>query len=241
MFKSSLQKLLEDGLIWSAERKARPAAPNRAASCLPLPLAFGRIHEFFFPAKLIPTVCAVPVYAAEAALRQDPKLRCLWIGNESWPAPFAFRDLASLPQHLFIDPPSSKLRLWSIETALRAQTPLLVVAPCKKLNFAASKRLALAAKDSSSMAILLYSSEASFARAALPPSAAHSRWLLSPLADPAFESPAWKISLLKIKGEAPAVTEWILRRGELRQEGLETDLKPPFLGRRRAEKRLWKM
>lgn len=139
--------------------------------------------------------------------------RTLWIGKRSWPSPPALATLtatdhelsASFFAHsLFIDPPNDTTTLWAIDLALRSAAVDLIVAACPSISRTTTQRLSLAAQKHNTTALLLRSTSD---RAI--PSCAASRWSLSPTPS-TREAPAWRLSLLKLRGGLLLQGEWVM-------------------------------
>jgi len=229
----SLEALLSQGVIWqgapveapspwkSVPAEAIPFGAAEIDSALPHGgLSCGAVHEVvirdYTPLVAVPTMlpailsrnAIASYYASPKSLwkrtnTEDFPFSLAWIGRRCWPTPFSLP-----PEHLnsclFIDPPSERLALWAIETALRSPAVKLVIAdlPCASLT--ATRRLALAAKASGATAILLRKQE-TFSS----PSAATSRWEISPFPSDS-EAPAWKLSLTRLKGGSLGNASWLI-------------------------------
>lgn len=141
----------------------------------------------------------------------------LWIGRQCWPTPFLLNQLMkfkifdtrgllkerSLLAHcLFIDPPTTQLKIWAIETALASPAVATVIAHgdcyAKRLT---ARRFALAAKRGGTLGLFSVSGKNP---AATAPSAACSflsRWSIAPLLSPT-PFPRWQLTLLRYRGRA---------------------------------------
>lgn len=190
----------------------------------------GAIHEFFYNDPLDPyatatTLPALLAYNSHAALVAHSRHslwrsplaalpRILWIGKRSWPAPPALAALTA-PDHsvleslfahsLFIDTPNDTATLWAIDLALRSAAVDLIVATCPRISRTTTQRLSLAAHKHTTTAILLRS----YSDREIP-SCAASRWALAPTLAPG-ETPAWQLSLLKLRAGLLMRGEWIAR------------------------------
>ena len=205
LLRTAFQELFGSGLIWLAENAQ--AAP-RSDSALPyLDFANGTLHEFFYTEH--PPLALMLLLASN--LRKDVACHktIFWIGQSIWPTPFGLKQPSAdlIPRCVFVDPPTHKLLLWSIETTLRSQAAPLVVAACNQLSFACSRRLTLAAKQGNALGVLLRPIKFSST-----PSAAHSRWLIDPTPSQSL-NPCFKLRLLKQKGKQPDIFEWIVEMG----------------------------
>lgn len=180
----------------------------------------GAIHEFYYrdPDKYVRTPRALPTLLARNAFdsfyaspesawerheRGAPPFFIAWIGRGCWPTPFA------LPQHLlssclFIDPPTEKLTLWAIETALRSPLISLTIAECPRIPMITTRRLSLSAKRTENTAILLRP----LADLTLPSSCA-TKWSLAPLTSP-HDVPLWTLTLERNKGGSLPTTSWTI-------------------------------
>ena len=231
-------RLLEDGLVWTAENDAfeRPARSWLAgASAQPASvdvsgvpfgvtgidtllksggLQSGMTHEFFSDWKNSagdkdPPPCTVfSVIAANALLKSAGQRLLIWIGRRIWPTPFVLKQAlgAGVARCLFIDPPDRKKTLWSIDTALRSGVAAAVITECP-MNLSISRRLLIAARSGGALGL--------FSRPLkerLIPSAAGSRWKITPVVSNGFD-PLFELELLKIKGPQLEVRKWLLEAG----------------------------
>ncbi|MBX7137979.1 MAG: hypothetical protein K1X83_08350 [Oligoflexia bacterium] len=131
----------------------------------------------------------------------------LWIGKDIWPTPFVLQQTGKnlLHRSIFISPPDKKLLAWSIETALRSKRAALIIAAPGKSGLILTRRLMLCARQGGSLGLLLVSS----ARLKTP-SAAATRWQISPFPMPGSEACGFKLQLLKQQGFCSSVSEWVL-------------------------------
>lgn len=176
--------------------KKSPATKLSLSRTIPTLLAYNTIESYYDS----------PASAWDASYSREKifPFFIVWIGKGCWPTPFA------LPNHclascLFIDPPSEKLTLWTLETALRSHAVKLVVADCPTLSLTTSRRLLLAAEAHNTTAILLRD-----IRDIATPSSATTRWELTPHAALNQPLPLWELSLQKIKGGSLATRSWIV-------------------------------
>ena len=228
-----LETLLSRGVLWQGSpAEAPPPWKATTAEAIPfgateidaaLPhggLACGAVHEFVVRnyASLVAVPTMLPAilsrnaiasyYASPRSLwkrtnTEEFPFSVLWIGRRCWPTPFSLP-----PEHLrsclFIDPPTEKLALWAIETALRSPAVKLVIADAPRASLTVTRRLALAAKSIGATAILLRKHE-DFSS----PSAAASRWEISPSPSDS-EAPAWELSLKRLKGGSLGNASWLI-------------------------------
>jgi hypothetical protein len=190
----------------------------------------GAIHEFFYEdpldrgaiASTLPVLLAYNSHSALACRMRastwntqhySPLPRILWIGKRSWPSPPALAALTSTDHELsasffahslFIDPPNDTTTLWAIDLALRSAAVDLIVAVCPSISRITTQRLSLAAQKHGTSALLLRASKDRSI-----PSCATSRWSISPTPS-ALAAPAWKLSLLKLRGGLLLQGEWIV-------------------------------
>jgi protein ImuA len=135
-----------------------------------------------------------------------------WIGppraaDLPWPpglAPFGL-DPAGL---LLIDA-AGEDALWAAEQALRSPALAAVVAVLPRLDLAAARRLQLAAEAGGTLGLLLRPSEARPGEARPAPTAARTRWRISPLpgrggAAHRLGDTRWRLDLLLARGGRPA-------------------------------------
>lgn len=200
------------------------AIPEIDQSLPTLGLQRGGVHEFFYHdpllrerrSSLLPTLLAQSTYTtliSESSWNRGfPSRAIVWIGKRVWPTPYALLS----PEHsratqetflnsiLFIDPPNSKLTLWTIETALRSKAVALVVAECPRISLTTSKRLELAARENSSTALLLRDT-----RDLTLPSRALTKWVMAPTPSQ-HDSPAWELSLVNMRGGLQKPLSWLI-------------------------------
>jgi protein ImuA len=185
-------------------------------------LACGAVHELSVNDRdgLVTRALLLPVLLARNALASQRE-RCaehgrwhsssfketqpliVWIGRRCWPAPFVL-SAESLSSCLFIDPPTEKLTLWAIETALRSPAAKLVIADTPSVSLAITRRFALSARAHGTAALLIkrHTEQA-------VPSAAMTSWALS-CAPSSTEAPTWELSLRRTKGSAAPITSWLV-------------------------------
>lgn len=189
-----------------------------------------------FPPCTIPTIVAaeaVKKLLLAGLCRKDdfPKTESLhfdkfllWIGKACWPTPFILESTINaissgaysfnlLQNCLFADPPSPKLMLHCLETALRSPAVATVTAEIKQMPFAVSRKFALIAKRNLSFGILIRPPQQEAG-----PSSALTRWSIAPA--PALSGfPCWRLTLLKCKGAQPLRRDWLLEQRETFIEG----------------------
>lgn len=230
-------------------RNVIPFKAAEIDSSLPLGgLVCGGTHEFFYNDPLfaprtrseqnllfpstIPALLArntIESYFASPASawdRSNVRSQCeslfpffiVWIGKRCWPTPFAL-PADALRSCLFIDPPTEKLTLWAIETALRSHAVKLVIADCPTHTLTTSRRLLLAAEAHNTTAILLRSPKEISAS-----SSATTKWQLSP-APSDHSHPLWELALTRCKGGALAATTWLLGLEDNDENGTEVSLR----------------
>lgn len=179
------------------------------------------------PPLTIPTLIAMRAYQDSLESYQQNQWHndskgppCLpatvWIGRPCWPTPqfLATTQLnemmlgtsqnktSLLNNSLFIDPPSDKLTLWAIETALSSCSVAVVIAACPSLSRTTSQRLANAAKKFGTTALLLRSHKEK-----LKPSYALSRWEIAPQ-HTSLNTPHWELRLQRLKGSGLHDIAW---------------------------------
>lgn len=188
-------------------------------------LPSGTIHEWSSSEGFSP--CSVLALLAGNLLRRSTSLSApskfvVWVGKNIWPTPYLLEQTmyvtvqegerttsrSLLDNCLFIDPPQEKLKLWAIDLALRSPAVAVVIAECKKLSFAMSRKFALAAKQGGTLGLFVRE-KTSHAES----SAAFSRWSLEPRIS-SSESPRFELSLLKCKGAQPKIGAWIIEMRE---------------------------
>lgn len=111
-------------------------------------LRLGAVHEWFGvedDGRWLPPLAVLTDIARRA--RTDSSLgAAVWIGRRAWPhARFLSGCACVLRSSVFIDPPDDASRLWAIDTALRCESPTLVIADGARLTLAHTRRLQLAA------------------------------------------------------------------------------------------------
>ena len=130
--------------------------------------------------------------------------------------------------------------LWAVEEGLRMSRLAAVLGEVDAVDLRASRRLQLAAETSGVTAILLRRAGELTAMDQSPPSAAVTRWRVSPAADPGstplIGPPRWRLALLRCRGGRPgAWTVQYRHREKEHEEGDETDrLAPPAIFRHRS-------
>lgn len=213
-------------------------------------LKFGALHEWTLedslskkssytwhpPLMLIAHILKSALQNLSAEQRSE-KHFLVWVGRKSWPTPSVLEKyLGGLGINwrthcLFVDPPDKNKRLLSIAQALRAKSVLAVIADGHGINFTASRRLHLAAKNNNSLGLILR-----------PPweinatSAAYTKWHLSPLAaasgsPSAKASQAWSLELLRARGSGMPL-RWELCLGE---HGFEATPETPAMFQEQTE------
>jgi len=185
----------------------------------PASLLRGIIHEWFGPADpphipsasrqaepWSPALCILTHFARQALAAADAASggggsggAIIWIGRRCRPYPPLLTGPAPdgpslLNRSLFVDPPDDAARLWAIELALRSPASIAVIADGSRLSMSASRRLQLAAKVGTALALI-----------ARPPgdlkqlSAAATRWTVH--REPSDSSgPRWSVELVRCKG-----------------------------------------
>lgn len=139
----------------------------------------------------------------------------VWIGKECWPAPYVLMQAAYtegdkyflpdlLSRCVFVDSQSRALKLWAIESALHSPAVSVVIALCSKLPAALTQRFSLAAKDGSSLGLIVRPGSEINAL-----SHAATRWGISSMESPS-QYPRWELTLLKHKGAKPECASWLI-------------------------------
>lgn len=149
----------------------------------------------------------------------------VWIGGRCWPYPHTLdprerREAARrarekqgglLARSVFVDAHTVSERVWAAELAARSGAASVVIADGTGLRMADSRRLQLAAESCKAI-VLLTRPDAE--RGEL--SAARSRWLVEPSAEPGIGfDQQWIVTLLRCKGVQPTVgsaRRWTVRR-----------------------------
>ena len=129
-----------------------------------------------------------------------------------------WRDLGLDPADLLmVEAGGARDVAWAMEECLRSGALAAVLGEVKRMNFVASRRLALAARESQTPALLLRGDGMGTA------SAACSRWRVTALpgrANPfnvvAPGSPRWRLELVRCRGGRPAtcIVEWNRETGD---------------------------
>jgi protein ImuA len=187
------------------------------------------VHEIFYRDPLQPlavactlsTIIAYNAYISSytthttslwnsSAHMQDRCPSIVWIGTRCWPSPLALSSYCiQSHQHflqdcLFINPTSDKATLWAIETALRSRAVQLVIACCPRVSRSATQRLALAARNNNTTAILLRTIDD-----LQMPTHALSRWEVAPTPSDSG-LPSWSLTLRKLAGLSAHNYSWHL-------------------------------
>jgi hypothetical protein len=149
----------------------------------------GLVHEFFIrkfeelPAKLSFPQQTLTYFALAAARRSENKKKLLvWLGSETWPTPFIIRDFCSgvedtakvLERCLLLDIKKSEQLIFAVKI-LRSKACSTLIADFDRLDFSASRKLALAAKAGNSIALISRPDRDKY-----NPSLAYSRWKIEP-------------------------------------------------------------
>ena len=152
------------------------------------------------------------LYEEKALQKYEPKSFILWIGKSIWPTPYLLQSrislehppsLSILSHSIFIDPPDEKLRLWSLEAALRSPAVSAVIVECKNLKPTLSRRFSLAAEKSGALGLFIRP-----ASSLKNPSSSYSRWSIAPARSPTTH-PRFELSLLRCKGGPSETVRWI--------------------------------
>ncbi|MFG0259795.1 MAG: ImuA family protein [Phycisphaerales bacterium JB041] len=149
----------------------------------------------------------------------------LWIGQRCWAYPHALaprerREATAqavggqpplLERSVFVDARTTAERVWAAELAARSGAVSAVIADGTGLRMADSRRLQLAAESCKTVVLL---ARPDTERGEL--SAARSRWLVEPSAEPGLGlDQQWIVTLLRCKGVQPTVgsaRRWAVRR-----------------------------
>ena len=183
----------------------------------------GEIHEWFGDAddrfRPLPPL-SILIHLAERAIHSAESghdhQNILWIGRRCWPYPRALvrnGDRSLLDRSVFIDPPDTAARVWSIEHALRSLAVAAVVADGHGIDMAQSRRLQLAAEARGTLALITRPLNDMDEL-----SAAFTRWRVCssisvpPAGGANTFNPRWTIELLRCKGMRPSETRacWVL-------------------------------
>lgn len=149
----------------------------------------------------------------------------LWIGQRCWGYPHALAPREHrtaeaqagggqgplLDRSVFVDARTVAERVWAAELAARSGAAAVVIADGTGLRMADSRRLQLAAESCRAIVLL---ARPDTERGEL--SAARSRWLVEPSAEPGLGfDQQWIVTLLRCKGVQPTVgsaRRWAVRR-----------------------------
>jgi protein ImuA len=195
----------------------------------------GAIHEIFYHDPLLPksvakTIPAILAYNAQrSALQSLGSSRVVWIGRDCWLNPAALAALGAKSEEcrsthqndlvdslfknsLFIDPPNEVTTLWAIDTALRSAGIDLVIAAIPRVSRVTTQRLSFSARRYSTTALLLRSYQELSS-----PSAAASRWVLSPTQSNKG-SICWNLSLAKLKSGLSIKGNWIILKTAVKED-----------------------
>jgi hypothetical protein len=183
-------------------------------------IACGAVHELYYhdPTNRLSVPSYLPSFLAYRTIvsyYSEPSSswdRCnteqfpfliVWIGRRCWPTPHSL-PLRLLRSSLFIDPPTDRLTLWSIESSLRSPAVKLVVSECPRISLATTIRLNHVAKTNHTTALLLRQYDDLMA-----PSSCATKWLVSPTPS-SYPFPLWRLSLIKVKGGSPTTVSWTI-------------------------------
>ncbi|MDW8444079.1 MAG: hypothetical protein RML45_07035 [Acetobacteraceae bacterium] len=192
-------------------RVARPPVPLAPAIDRTLPwrgLCRGALHEIVASDE-----GAGAAFACLIAARAGPAVA--WIAVRPDPYPAGLRAWGMDPAGLLVVRARAEDLLWAAEECLRSKAFDAVLLFEPELSLATSRRLHLAAEESGCISLILKQSNG-----ACGPSAARSRWRVSPLPGapgPAHLMPAprWRLDLLRLRGGEPAA--WIVCWDEARR------------------------
>lgn len=160
----------------------------------------GAIHEF---------ICEKPEHAAASGGFISGILgklmtgggACLWISRLRTVFPPALKVFGVKPDRIiFVSLPSEKDVLWAMEEALKCEGLAAVACELSQINFAQSRRLALAVEQSKVTGFVVISD---FRKIEATASAA--RWRIKPLPSllekgmPGVGFPRWQVELLKVR------------------------------------------
>lgn len=171
----------------------------------------GALHEWFGVAEGVGREWSPPLGILADIAVQSLRATALgggaivWVGRRVWPhARFMDGCPGVLEASVFIDPPEPMSRLWTMDTALRCESPMLVIGDGCGLTLAHTRRLQLAAGagggGGGGLCVL-----------ARPPweagglSAATTRWRVERARSPTDRA-RWTIALVRNK-DHPALTE----------------------------------
>lgn len=221
---AAIEELSKQNLLWrSGESNSLALASRSETLTFKLPeidrvlpdhgLSFGEVHEFalndalslhpskrrwhgplFFISHLLQTLNTPNI--TEGYL--------LWVGRRLWPTPQLLAQIGSstaaesdwFSRSLFIDPPSTDKRLWTMLEALRSPAVRLIIGDGSKLKFIDTRKLLLLARKSKAIVLLIR-----------PPweitthSSATTKWLISMKTTP-IESLRWDVELVRARGLA---------------------------------------
>lgn len=203
----------------------------------------GKDWQFFFPWRNVAPCTVLALLAGNALKRSCKAINreilpadriIVWIGRNFWPAPYIFEQLfpsdrgseSLLERCLFLNPPSCQLQFWCLEQALRSGAVAAVVAEFKGKRLANSQRLALAARNSGALGLLIrHPKELPLASTAV------SRWKVHPTPSPT-RFPRWKLELLKNRAAPLQKNSWIIEFNyEERDKGFSVDLPAELVDR----------
>jgi protein ImuA len=137
----------------------------------------------------------------------------VWIGRRCFPTPYLLQEVSlSQAKHwswrsrcIFLTPGTKDQRLWSATQALRSPLIKALIVDGSRFDFAATRRLQLAASNSTALTLLVRPAAELYSKT----SAAHTRWKISP-ALASHRSPCWKLELLRARG-AETPKDWTVR------------------------------
>lgn len=230
-----VSRLEEGGLLWRAEGHPRSIHQPRREGVPPFGItaidtalpgggfAPGTIHDWLVAPDATHLPCLLPATIAANTLRHDDAHGrgarvIVWIGAAVRPAPWLLHRLfvrageatdALIRRCLFVDPGRGKNHLWAIEAALRSPAVAAVVSDVRTLSLIASRRLALAARQSGAIGLIISHPTARAQRGREHGSAAATAWRCTPVPSEDLE-PWWRLELLRCKGTPPRHTTWIV-------------------------------
>lgn len=194
--------------------------------CFPAgPFALGACHEFM--AETAPLTIfshlvgntlresALPNNEQSSSNHAPPKL-IIWIGSDVWPTaalldrclckrdPTNGTTYSLLPQCLFVEAKTQKEKLWCLQTALRSSATAAVVCALPSLHISLSRKIALAARNSSCLGLIAVSPKNSMSSSNM-----QSRWKVeSTLPTEDSSNICFNLELIHYKGMQPRIRSW---------------------------------
>lgn len=195
----------------------------------------GAVHEF---------ICEKPEHAAASAgfisgilgkLMADGGA-CLWISRSRTVFPPALKVFGVKPDRIiFASLPRERDVLWAMEEALKCEGLAAVACELTEINFAQSRRLALAVEQSKVTGFVVVSDYRK-----IEATASAARWRIRPMPSlledgmPGVGFPRWQVELLKVRNGQPGTFQLGWKAGSFTIPGSRENVSELLLKQRKA-------